>query len=90
MKKPAAKPKFNFDQLKAAATSTDIDVRTKAFAEYFEMFNEFPSYLYDNTHGIDAMLLNTVEKMKKDPETSEKVRAGIELLLNRLPAAQMN
>lgn len=90
MKKTSGKPKFNFEQLKAAAMSGDIHVRTKAFAEYFEMFNEFPSYLYDNTDRIDSMLLNTIEKLKSDPETSEKMRAGIELLLNRLPASRMN
>ncbi|MCE9541570.1 hypothetical protein K8R03_03360 [Candidatus Kaiserbacteria bacterium] len=90
MKKQPGKPKFNFEQLKAAAASTDIEVRAKAFAEYFEMFNEFPSYLYDNTHGIDAVLLKTVEKMKSDPETNEKVRAGIESLLNRLPSSQIS
>lgn len=88
MKKTAAKQKFNFEQLKASATHIDIRVRAKAFAEYFEMFNEFPSYLYDNSSGIDATLLNTIEKLKADPETSKQMLAGIEVLLNRLPSAR--
>ncbi len=90
MKKAPSKPKFNFEQLKAAATHLDIRVRVKAFTEYFEMFNEFPSYLYDNSHGIDDTLLNTIDQLRSDPETSEKMRVGIEVLLNRLPSARMN
>ena len=88
MKKPAAKHKFNFEQLKASATHLDIRVRMKAFTEYFDMFEEFPSYLYDNTSGIDATLLNTIEKLKADPETSKQMLSGIEMLLNRLPSAR--
>lgn len=88
MKKAPAKPKFNFEQLKASATHLDIRVRMKAFTEYFDMFEEFPSYLYDNSSGIDATLLNTIEKLKADPETSKQMQAGIEILLNRLPSAR--
>lgn len=88
MKKPGAKQKFNFEQLKASATHLDIRVRMKAFTDYFDMFEEFPSYLYDNSSGIDATLLNTIEKLKADPETSKQMQAGIEVLLNRLPSAR--
>ncbi len=86
--KKAAKPKFNFADLKAAATHEDIHVRAKAFAEYFSMFNEFPSYLYDNSAGIDETLLRTVEQLRDDPTSTKEMRAGIELLLNRLPSVQ--
>ncbi len=89
MKKAPTKPKFNFEQLKTLATHIDIRVRVKAFTEYFEMFEEFPSYLYDNSSGIDATLLSTIEKIKTDPGTSKQMQNGIELLLNRLPSAQM-
>jgi hypothetical protein len=90
VKKTQAKPKFNFEQLKAAATHLDVRVRMKAFAEYFEMFQEFPSYLFDNAAGIDATLLNTIEKLKDDPATSKEMKAGIDLLLNRLPSPRTN
>ncbi len=89
VKKTPSKQKFNFEQLKVTATHVDIDVRTKAFVEYFEMFNELPSYLYDNSAGIDATLLDTIEKLKGDPSTSKQMLSGIELLLNRLPSARL-
>lgn len=89
VKKTPIKPKFNFEQLKTLATHLDIHVRMKAFTEYFEMFEEFPSYLYDNTAAIDETLLSTVQKLREHPDTSKKMKIGIELLLNRLPAAQV-
>ncbi len=89
VKKAPTKAKFNFEQLKTTATHLDIRVRMKAFTEYFDMFEEFPSYLYDNSSGIDETLLSTVEKLRENPDTSKQMKIGIELLLNRLPSAQM-
>ena len=83
------KAKFNFEELKAGATSTNAKTRRKVFEEYFERFEEFPSYLFDNEHGIDTMLAETIRDIENDPETSKSMRKGIELLLNRLPASGM-
>lgn len=79
-------PKFSFDKLKAEATSPDPDIRKKTFQEYFERFSEYPSYLFDNTDKIDSILLQTIEDLKKDPETSDAMQKGLVALLNRLPA----
>lgn len=76
--------KFNFQELKTAATSLNASVRKKVFEEYFEMFEEFPSYLYDNESGIDSRLAETIGDLKNDPAISEKMRKGITLLLQRL------
>lgn len=86
MAKPEKKPKFNFEALRVAATSTDPKVRKKMFTEYFERFEEFPSYLFDNEHETDSRLRETINDLKNDPETSEKMQNGITQLLNRLPA----
>lgn len=73
--------------MKTAATSPNADVRKKMFEQYFEQFEELPSYLFDNEHGVDARLLQTVQDIRKDPDTSERMRKGIALLMARLPAA---
>ena len=78
--------KFNFEEMKAAATSSDPRVRKNVFAEYFERFGEFPSYLFDNENGLDEQLSQTIEDLKNDPETTRAMQKGIALLLGRLPS----
>jgi len=80
------KAKFNFEELKTAATSENPGLRKKVFQEYFEQFEEFPSYLFDNTDSIDSKLSETIRDIENDPETPEKMRKGIVMMLNRLPA----
>jgi len=72
--------------MKAAATSTDSDVRKNVFIEYFERFGEFPSYLFDNENGIDDLLSQTIEDLQKDPAITIAMKKGIDLLLGRLPS----
>jgi len=79
------KAKFNFEELKAGATSSNAKTRRKVFEEYFERFEEFPSYLFDNTNGIDTMLAETIRDIENDPETPKNMRKGIEVLMMRLP-----
>ena len=79
--------KFNFERLKADATSSNAELRKNTFKDYFERFEEFPSYLFDNTHAIDALLFKTIKDLENDPETSKAMRKGIEVLMQRLPAA---
>jgi hypothetical protein len=86
VKNPLKKARFNFEELKSAATSTNAVVRKKVFEEYFDQFEEFPSYLFDNTDSIDNRLSETIRDIENDPETSEKMRKGIAQMLNRLPA----
>ena len=90
MSKQEKKPKFNFEELRAAATSTNAKVRKKIFTEYFERFEEFPSYLFDNESCMDSRLFETIKDLKNDPETSEKMMNGITLLLNRLPSSELS
>ena len=87
MQKPAKKPKFNFEELKIAATSQSATVRKKVFLEYFEMLEEFPSYLFDNERTIDPRLLETIEDIKQDPATTDRMQKGIATLLQRLPSS---
>ena len=84
MQKREKKPRFSFEEMKAAATSTNAETRKKVFAEYFEQFEEFPSYLFDNENGTDVRLTQTIEDLKNDPEITEKMRKGIDLLMQRL------
>ena len=84
MKEIKRKPRFSFAELKTAATSLNAEIRRKVFEEYFEQFEEFPSYLFDNTNGMDSRLSQTIQSLTDDPETSEKMRKCIALLLNRL------
>jgi len=87
MDKPQKKPKFDFEELKTAATSLNAKLRKKVFEEYFERFEEFPSYLFDNTNGIDSRLSETIQDLKNDPETPKTMLKGIEILMQRLPSA---
>lgn len=87
MQKREKKPKFSFEEMKAAATSANADIRKKVFQEYFEQFEELPSYLFDNENGIDPLLSQTIEDLKNDPETTENMRKGIALLVERLASA---
>jgi hypothetical protein len=84
-KKPK-KEKFDFEVMKLAATHEELSVRKKAFIEYFERFQEFPSYLFDNTAKIDPRLAETVHALMNDPSTSPEILKGIEALLHRLPS----
>lgn len=86
MQKREKKQRFSFEEMKAAATSSNADIRKKVFEEYFEQFEELPSYLFDNQNGVDPLLSQTIEDLKNDPETSEKMRKGIALLIERLPS----
>jgi hypothetical protein len=80
------KEKFDFDKMKLAATHENSAVRKKIFIEYFERFEEFPSYLFDNESETDSRLLQTIEDIQRDPETTKEMRAGIDMLLRRLPS----
>jgi len=71
--------------MKLAATSKDPETRKEMFKEYFERFEEFPSYLFDNKEKINELLLQTIQDIKNDSETPEKMQKGIALLLERLP-----
>ena len=84
-KKPKQE-KFNFEKMRAAATSDDRNVRKTTFVEYFERFQEFPSYLFDNETVVDARLAQTIQDLMKDPETTASMHKGIELLRRRLPS----
>ena len=86
MQKPEKKPRFDFEELKAAATSLNAKIRKNVFVEYFERFEEFPSYLFDNTNGIDERLAETIRDLQSDPETSKTMQKGIATLMQRLPS----
>ena len=79
--------KFNFERMKIAATSENPKVRKRMFVEYFERFSEFPSYLFDNTEGIDGRLLHTIHDMQTDPLLTKELQGGVALLLQRLMQA---
>ena len=87
MEKREKKQRFSFDEMKEAATSANADVRKKVFLEYLEQFEEFPSYVFDNENGTDTRLSQTIQDLNDDPETSEKMRKGIALLIQRLSSA---
>lgn len=78
--------RFSFSEMKAAAMSPDVAVRKRAFTEYYERFQEFPSYLFETETHVDEQLLSTVKALVDDPSTSKEVRKGIEALLHRLPS----
>lgn len=88
MAKKEKQPKFSFDELRAGATSHNPAVRKKTFQAYFERFQEFPSYLFDNSNGIDSVLSQTIQDLEKDPETTEAMQKGIALLKERVPTVQ--
>ncbi len=70
--------------MKVAATSENPKIRKQTFVEYFERFSEFPSYLFDNSEGIDCHLLETIHDMQADPLMTKELQGGIALLLQRL------
>lgn len=78
--------RFDYEEMKAAATHKDRAIRKAMFKEYFARFQEFPSYLFDNEQRIDTMLLETLEDLERDAELTKELRAGIDALLERLPA----
>jgi hypothetical protein len=86
MQKAPKQPRFNFEDMKAEATSQNPMIRKKIFKEYFERFEEFPSYLFDNSDTIDSRLVETMEDLKNDPETTKTMHEGIAALLQRLPS----
>ena len=86
MAKEAKRDKYNFEAMKSAATSPDPQVRKKIFVEYFERFEEFPSYLFDNSERIDMRLYQTIQDLIRDPETPKNMQKGLALLIARLPA----
>jgi hypothetical protein len=86
--KPPKPEKFNFEILKAEATSENRDVRKKIFKDYFERFEEFPSYLFDNSDKIDSRLSETIQDLTNDPETTKAMHKGIAVLMMRLPSTQ--
>jgi hypothetical protein len=84
--KTAKREKYDFEKMKAAATHADPLVRKAAFIEYFERFNEFPSYLFDNDRTIDPVLAITMRDLSKDENASKELHEAIAALLNRLPS----
>ncbi len=86
MKKESKKSRFNFEELKAGATSPDRQMRKNIFIEYFERFQEFPSYLFDNERAIDSRLSETIHDLSADRDLDENLHKGIKMLLARLPS----
>ncbi len=86
-KKPK-REKFDFEMMKAAAMDKEPSVRKQAFIEYYERFEEFPSFLFDNASGIDALLRRTIDDLIEDPATTKEVRKGVDALLQRLGTAE--
>ena len=84
--KKIPRAKFDFEKMKAAATSEKRATRKEAFVGYFEEFGEFPSYLFDNEAGIDRRLSETIRDLLTDADISKEMRKGLELLLTRLPS----
>jgi hypothetical protein len=80
------RPRYDFEKMKAAATSDSRVIRKRAFIEYFERFAEFPSYLFDNERAADERLLQTIRDISEDEATGTAMRAGIEALQHRLPS----
>lgn len=78
--------KFDFEKMKAAATSDDPAVRKAEFIEYFERFNEFPSFLFDVQRGIDPRLEATIQDLSQDENSSKALLDGVKALLYRLPS----
>jgi hypothetical protein len=76
--------KYDFEKMKGAATHVDAAVRKAAFIEYFERFNEFPSFLFDNESHIDPRLAETIAELNKDQDTTVALRQGLHALMERL------
>lgn len=83
--KKEKRAKFNFVSMKARATHDNAAVRKQVFIEYFEQFREFPSYLFDNETNMDALLYETMQDLRKDPETTKVLLDGVDALMHRLP-----
>jgi len=83
---PPKKEKFDFEKMKAAATSDNPATRQAAFIEYFERFNEFPSFLFDNEKKVDPRLATTMQDISNDKDSSKAILDGITALINRLPS----
>ena len=77
--------KFDFEKMKSMATHKDPAVRKKIFIDYFERFEEFPSYLFDNEEKVDERLVQTIKELQNDPQTSKAMHKGIDALIERLP-----
>lgn len=84
-----SKPKkFDFEELRVTATSSQRSERKAIFLEYFERFHEYPSYLFDNEREIDADLWQTAQDILADSALSREVKKGVDDMLNRLPFRQ--
>jgi len=79
------KVRFDYEAMRAAATSDNRAIRKRSFVEYFERFNEFPSYLFDNEEKVDEKLRATIDDLLASAECTKDMRAGIDALLRRLP-----
>jgi dephospho-CoA kinase len=86
MQKVPKQEKFDFEKMKARATSQNAAIRKRTFKEYFERFQEFPSYLFDNSEKIDDLLYQTIQDLLQDAETTKAMHKGIEILMMRLPS----
>lgn len=84
-KQPKAE-RFEYEKMRQAATHPDPTIRKRIFIEYFERFAEFPSYLFDNQHGIDPMLQKTIDDIRADVDTPKNVLLGLDSLMMRLPS----
>jgi len=81
------KEKYDYETMRAAATSEDPKVRKEAFIDYFERYQEFPSYVFDNNENekvIDSRLLETIQDLLKDPTTPSALKKGIDSMMERL------
>ncbi len=64
-------------------------MRKNVFKEYFERFEEFPSYLFETVNGVDEKLTETIRDLQNDPDIPKKMRDGLTALVNRLPSFQV-
>ena len=71
-------------KMKEAATSPVASIRKQAFVEYFERFEEFPSYLFDNERALDALFQETILSIESDPSSSPALLKGVAALKLRL------
>jgi hypothetical protein len=76
--------KFDYEKMKAAALNDDRAIRKEAFIEYYERFQEFPSYLFDNEGEIDERFRTTIKDIELDSTTERPVLQGIVALRLRL------
>lgn len=81
------KDKFDFEKMKTASTHEDPVIRKAAFIDYFERFQEFPSFLFDNEQATDPRLTVTIRDLSADESSSKALLDGIASLVRRLPSA---